>query len=168
MGNTQNIIIRKMTAEDIDAVHQIEELSITPPWTKQGFADGLANENAVFYVAEVCALTEPDCRQHENGKVQKDGSVVGYCGLYFAADEGEITNVAVHPDWRKRGIADQILDAVLADACERNLAQIFLEVRASNDPAKKLYEKHGFESQGIRKNFYREPKEDAIVMSCRV
>lgn len=144
----QQMIIRKMKPEDIDAVHEIECLSITPPWTKQGFADGLANENACFYVA------------------QTDVQVVGYCGLYFAADEGEITNVAVHPAWRKQGIADEIISAVLKDAQEKKLTQIFLEVRASNVPAQKLYEKHGFEPQGVRKNFYRNPKEDAIIMAC--
>lgn len=148
MKNNSSILVRKMTNRDVDAVHEIELLSITPPWSRQGFVDALANENAVFYVAEA------------------EGQVVGYCGLYFAADEGEITNVAVMPDWRGCGIADQILEAVFEDAKEKQLSQIFLEVRASNIPAQKLYEKHGFTSCGIRKNFYREPKEDAIVMMC--
>lgn len=160
MSETQTVIVRKMTTTDIDEVHQIEQMSITPPWTKQGFADGLANENAVFYVAEVNHLA-----QREENDTQSR-RIVGYCGLYFAADEGEITNVAVDPMWRKRGMADRILQSVLTDAREKNLSQIFLEVRASNTPAQKLYEKHGFEPQGIRKNFYREPKEDAIVMCC--
>ena len=145
----QSSKIRKMTVLDVEAVHEIECLSITPPWTKQGFEDGLANENAVFFVAE-----------------STDGKILGYCGLYFAADEGEITNVAVHPDCRRCGIGDQIIEAVSADAKERGLARIFLEVRASNVAAQRLYEKHGFVAQGIRKNFYREPKEDAIVMAC--
>lgn len=146
MSEIKDMIVREMTVQDIDAVHQIECASITPPWSKQGFADGLANENAIFFVAET------------------EGTVVGYCGLYFAADEGEITNVAVDSQWRQRGIADRILEAVFEDADRKQLSQIFLEVRASNIPAQKLYEKHGFESQGIRKNFYRDPKEDAIVM----
>lgn len=148
MKETKKCLVRKMLASDIDAVHAIDIQSITPPWTKQGFSDALANENAVFYVAEIC------------------NKVVGYCGLYFAADEGEITNVAVDPKWRSRGIADQIIDAVTADARARQLTQIFLEVRESNLPAQRLYEKHGFLSVGLRKNFYREPKEHAIVMFC--
>lgn len=145
MQNSRAIVVRQMTLADVDAVHQIETLSITPPWTKQGFVDGLANENAKFYVAE-------------------QNQIVGYCGLYFAADEGEITNVAVSPECRGRGIADAIIEHVLMDTCVMGLSQIFLEVRASNIPAQGLYQKHGFVSQGIRKNFYREPKEDAIVM----
>lgn len=148
MKKNSSILLRKMTDSDVDAVCEIELQSITPPWTRQGFADALANENAVFYVAEI------------------EKTVVGYCGLYFAADEGEITNVAVLPDWRGHGIADQILNAVFEDAKDKALAQIFLEVRSSNIPAQRLYEKHGFTSCGIRKNFYREPKEDAIVMMC--
>lgn len=146
----QNSRIRQMSASDITAVHQIECLSITPPWTEQGFAGALANENACFYVAESLDSYE----------------ILGYCGLYFAADEGEITNVAVHPKHRREGVADQILATVLQDAVQRKLSQIFLEVRASNTAAKKLYEKHGFEFQGVRRNFYRNPKEDAIVMAC--
>ena len=145
MQNSRAIVVRQMTLADVDAVHQIETLSITPPWTKQGFVDGLANANAKFYVAE-------------------RNQIVGYCGLYFAADEGEITNVAVSPECRGRGIADAIIEHVLMDTCVMGLSQIFLEVRASNIPAQGLYQKHGFVSQGIRKNFYREPKEDAIVM----
>ena len=147
MEDLTKVTVRKMLETDIDAVHEIEVQSITPPWTKQGFADALKNENACFYVAET------------------DG-VVGYCGLYFAADEGEITNVAVSSAWRKKGIADQILKAVISDGKDKNLTQIFLEVRQSNISAQKLYEKHGFASVGVRKNFYRDPKEDAIVMMC--
>lgn len=146
----QNSKIRKMVPEDIPAVYEIECRSITPPWTKQGFVDALANENAVFYVAE-----------HLEKK-----HILGYCGMYFAADEGEITNVAVHPDYRKQGVADQIIAAILQDGVQKGLTQIFLEVRASNAPAQKLYEKHGFKGQGVRKNFYRDPKEDAIVMAA--
>lgn len=152
-SSSKNVLIRQMYMRDVDAVHEIETQSITPPWSKQGFIDGLTNENAVFYVAESNA-----------NSIEK--KVLGYCGLYFAADEGEITNVAVLPEYRGNGIADQILAEVLLDAKSRELTQIFLEVRASNIPAQKLYEKHGFTSQGIRKNFYREPKEDAIVMMC--
>lgn len=165
MGKNRNIRVRKMNLSDVDAVHEIELLSIAPPWTKQGFADALANENAVFHVAEVCTDGDEETVSQMEHSI-KEPEIVGYCGLYFAADEGEITNIAVLPDWRGRGIADQILDVVFADARGKKLSQIFLEVRASNAPAQKLYEKHGFTSCGIRKNFYREPKEDAIVMVC--
>lgn len=163
MQSSRTIVVRKMNLSDVDAVHEIENLSITPPWSKQGFVDGLANENADFYVAEAI---EEVIQNADSGSAMCDSKkrVVGYCGLYFAADEGEITNVAVLPKCRGNGIADQILTAAFADAREKGLAQIFLEVRASNIPAQKLYEKHGFVSCGIRKNFYREPKEDAIVM----
>ena len=91
---------------------------------------------------------------------------VGYCGIYLSLDEGEITNVAVRPECRKQGIADAILDTAFMEAQKRGAEKIYLEVRQSNIPAQQLYEKHGFESCGLRKNFYRKPTEHAIVMCC--
>ena len=151
-----DVKVRKMNLADVDAVHAIEVASITPPWTKQGFEEALANENACLYVAEVRHALESG----------ETAEVVGYCGIYFAADEGEITNVAVAPAWRKQGIADKILAVVKVNAKMSGYATIFLEVRESNIAAQKLYEKHGFVAAGLRKNFYREPQEHAIVMSC--
>lgn len=157
MMGEDTLFIRRMTESDIAAVHEIERLSIAPPWTRQGFVDGLRNENAHFYVAEA---------ERSGDGAEQERQVVGYCGLYTAADEGEISNIAVHPQWRGMGIADQILQTVLTDARENGTTQIFLEVRESNVPAIQLYEKHGFAAQGIRKNFYRDPKEHAVVMCC--
>ena len=180
--NKCRVLIRNMLETDIEAVYEIETQSITPPWSRQGFADALANDNAVFYVAEICDemhsasnwngdCISPSSEQEADGnrpvlKNEQKKKVVGYCGLYIAADEGEITNVAVSPAWRGMGIADQILAVVRGDAKVRQVARIYLEVRESNLPARNLYEKHGFEAAGLRKNFYREPTENAIVMMC--
>lgn len=160
------IKVRKMNLSDVDAVHEIDIKSITPSWPRQGFVEALQNENAVFYVAEVCL--GKDSKTESAGRKDVDASVmvVGYCGVYFAADEGEITNVAVDPAWRKLGIADKLLAVVLANAKLSGCATIFLEVRESNLSAQRLYEKHGFENMGLRKNFYREPQEHAVVMCC--
>lgn len=139
--------ISKMTEDDLDQVAAIAAAVFLRPWSRQGFADALPMENAFFLVAK------------------EGGQVLGYCGLYMAFDEGEIINVAVAPGFRKRGIADSMLGELLTQAGKKGVHRFFLEVRVSNIPAIRLYEKHGFTRQGIRKNFYAESHEDAYVMN---
>ena len=145
----QKLIIRKMQPEDVPAIAALEAACFSEPWSEQAFLDALKQPEALMMTA-----------------IGMGNNPMGYCGIYLSADEGEITNVAVYPDHRKQGIADAILTEVLSKAQKRGAQIIYLEVRESNLPAKKLYEKHGFESCGIRKNFYRKPTEHAIVMSC--
>lgn len=145
----QKLVVRKMQPEDASAVAALEAECFSEPWSEQAFLDALKQPEAMMMVA-----------------VGMGNNPMGYCGIYLSADEGEITNVAVRPDHRKQGIADAILTAVFSEAQNRGARIIYLEVRESNIPAQKLYEKHGFLSCGIRKNFYRKPTEHAIVMSC--
>lgn len=145
----QKVIVRKMQPEDIPAVAELEAACFSEPWSEQAFRDALKQPEALMMTA-----------------IGMGNNPMGYCGIYLSADEGEITNVAVRPDHRKQGIADAILTAVFSEAQNRGTRTIYLEVRESNIPAQKLYEKHGFVSCGIRKNFYRKPTEHAIVMSC--
>ena len=93
-----------------------------------------------------------------------EGCVVGYAGLQVVLDEGYIDNIAVEPNARRHGVADELLD-VFCRFGEANLAFLTLEVRASNAPAIALYRKHGFEEAGRRKNYYTKPAEDAIIMT---
>ncbi len=146
-GKKQTIVIREMQVKDVSAVAVLEAMCFSEPWSEQAFLDALKQTEALLLVA-----------------VGMDDKPLGYCGIYLSADEGEITNVAVCPDYRKRGIADAILTAVFAKAQKRGTQTVYLEVRESNISAQKLYEKHGFVSCGIRKNFYRKPTEHAIVM----
>ncbi len=139
--------VRKMTKEDLDQVAAIAALAFVKPWSRQGFAEALPMENACFLV------------------VDDNGSVAGYCGLYMAADEGEIINVAVKPDFRRKGIADQLMKALLTEGIRNGVCRFFLEVRVSNSAAIRLYQKHGFVKQGIRKDFYKEIHEDAYIMN---
>ena len=142
------MILREMLIDDLEQVMEIERELFHVPWTREGFFTFLTREDAMFLV------------------VEEKGQILGYCGLLMVLDEGDITNVAVRPDYRKQGIADAILTEVLSEAWKRGAQTIYLEVRQRNIPAQKLYEKHGFVSCGIRKNFYRKPTEHAIVMSC--
>lgn len=145
----QKLIIRKMQPEDVPAIAALEAACFSEPWSEQAFLDALKQPEALMMTA-----------------IGMGNNSIGYCGIYLSADEGEITNVAVRPDYRKQGIADAILTEVLSEAWKRGAQTIYLEVRERNIPAQKLYEKHGFVSCGIRKNFYRKPTEHAIVMSC--
>lgn len=138
-----------MTESDVPHVAAIEAESICPPWSEQGFLSALAQPGSLFLVAET-----------ENG-------IAGYCGMYTAADEGEITNVAVSRRYREKGIGNRLMETAVSAAAERGLTQIILEVRESNLPAVKLYTRHGFCPCGKRKNFYHDPDEDAVVMICQ-
>lgn len=141
-----NIIVRVMTSDDIDQVIEIEEEAFSSPWTRKGFEESLSYDYSRFYVAT------------------NDKQVVGYIGTYCMFDDVDITNVAVRGNCRRKGVANKLLEAVLGYSLEKKLSYINLEVRPSNIPARKLYEKYGFEEIGIRKNFYTKPVEDGIIM----
>ena len=138
--------IREMTVDDVEAVAALEADIFSMPWSKQGFADTLCREDVLFFVA------------------REDERVLGYVGVYCTADEGEITNVAVAKDARRRGVGQALLQLLIEKMAQRGITRIVLEVRVSNDPAIRLYERHGFLVVGTRKNFYEKPVEDAYVM----
>ena len=141
--------IRKMTEADLDQAASIAAGSFSQPWDRQGFAEALPLENACFLVSV------------------KYDVVLGYCGLYMAADEGEIINVAVRSDSQRKGIADQLMRSILAEGRAYGVRRFFLEVRVSNWNAIHLYESMGFRSCGIRKQLYDLPTEDGMVMEFR-
>ncbi len=142
-----SIKIRGMSSDDIPEVAEIERATFSEPWSGKGFAESLAQEYNLFLVAQA-----------------PDGSILGYCGLYLAVDEAEITNVAVREANRQSGIGDALLGALLREAEQRGARLVYLEVRVSNQAAICLYRKHGFAPFDIRKGFYRWPDEDALVM----
>lgn len=130
--------------EDIAQIAEIEKLCFSLPWTVEQLKTQLG-ERYVFLVAS------------------ENDEVLGYVGLMTVLDEGYISNVAVSPNHRRRSIADTLIEKLCSRAQE--LAFITLEVRESNVPAIKLYEKHGFKNVATRKNYYDKPKENAIIMT---
>ena len=124
-------IIRSMTAEDVAKVASLEAEIFSQPWSENAFLDSLCLPDTIFLVAE------------ESGVIQ------GYIGMYLAADEGEITNVAVNPACRRRGIGEGLLTEMKKRAADHKIARIVLEVRVSNEGAIRVYEKQGFSSVGI-------------------
>ncbi len=153
------LIVRIMRPEDRAEVAAIERLCFSCPESEESLSlyDG---ERGVGYVvvdfpeeSHLCTMCAPRPEQ-----------VIASGTVFFAPDEGQIINIATHPDHRRRGAAGMALDALLADARRRRFSLLSLEVRVSNVPAISLYESRGFTVAGTRKNFYRCPNEDAYVM----
>lgn len=139
--------IVKMQARHIEEIAEIEKLSFSKPWSFEALAEELSNPLAVFLVAVF------------------EGKTVGYAGMHHIIDEGYITNIAVHPDYRRRGIATALINELDAYARKGGLALLTLEVRCSNTVAIDIYRRAGFDEAGRRKGFYDEPKEDALIMT---
>lgn len=141
------ITVRPMTEADLSAVAALEAATFSMPWSADGFAAALLRPDTVFLVA---------CGEE----------LLGYAGVYCTADEGEITNVAVAEDARRRGIGRMLLEALRARLGAQRIDRIVLEVRVSNTAAIRLYETCGFTIAGRRRGFYERPVEDAYVMVC--
>ncbi len=137
--------IRSARLGDVPAVHAIEQEVFADPWSTQDFRDCVAAD-ALFLIAEVA------------------GEVGGYVVALDAADEGEILNLAVAPEGRRKGLGRALVEAILGLLQDRDVSHIYLEVRESNAPARALYAAQGFREVGRRKAYYRRPVEDAIVL----
>lgn len=141
------MIIREMEIEDLEQVMPIEEECFSVPWTENGFLTFLIRQDALFLVAE------------------EDDGILGYIGILTVLDEGEITNVCVRPSARRRRVGARLLEELLGRMEAVGVTVIHLEVRESNAAAIALYEKFGFVRDGLRRDYYEEPKEDALLMS---
>jgi len=140
--------IRPARESDLYQIAEIEKQCFSLPWDE----DMLRIQLGERYVFPVAADGE---------------EILGYVGMQYVLDEGYISNVAVAPQHRRKGIADMLLSALHSEAEKLDLSFISLEVRASNTPAISLYEKHGYIEEGRRKNYYEKPREDAIIMTRR-
>lgn len=134
----------------LDAAAEIERECFPDPWSKDEMAAALRNPAFSCFGGYL------------------DGKLVSYVMISIASDECEILNVAVKPAYRRRGIGESLLSKALYHAKKKGAETVWLEVRKSNAPAKALYEKLGFSKAGTRKNYYRKPVEDAIIMMSRL
>ena len=140
------ITVETMTAAHVSQIAELEKLCFSDPWNEQSVASELENPLSLWLVAV-------------------DGNrVAGYVGSQSVMGEADMMNVAVHPDYRRQGIAEGLITALVDKLRENEVYCLLLEVRASNDPAKSLYGKLGFVEVGRRKNYYRNPKEDALIL----
>lgn len=136
-----------MREEDIDQIVEIEKLSFATPWSKDAFYNEINKNQFATYV------------------VLEDGEkIIGYCGAWIVIDEAHITNIAVLPEYRGKKLGESILSKIMEVAREMGAISMTLEVRVSNIVAQNLYRKLGFENGGIRKNYYTDNQEDALVM----
>ena len=126
---------------------EIEKQCFSMPWTEEQLESQLPDDRHIFIMAE------------------DEGRVLGYVGMMYVLDEGYISNVAVRSECRRQGIADALIAALERQCRSRELAFVTLEVRSGNEPAIKLYSKHGFIPVGLRRNYYDKPTEDALLMT---
>ena len=138
--------ICEMNARHVTRIAALERECFSDPWSEKSVASELENQLALWLVAV-------------EGEI-----VVGYVGSQTVMDETDMMNVAVHPDSRRRGIAEMLVTALVEALKQLGSRCLTLEVRASNEPAKSLYEKLGFSQVGLRKNYYRNPREDALIL----
>ena len=140
------MMIVPMNESHVAQVAELEKICFSDPWSEKSVASELSNPLSCWLVAE------------------EDGQVAGYVGSQTVIDESDMMNVAVHPDHRRKGIAEKLVVELVEALKKRESHCLTLEVRASNEPAKALYEKLGFVRVGLRKNYYRNPKEDALIL----
>lgn len=141
------LTLTPMEERHLDALAELERVCFSSPWTRAGLAAELQNPGAVFFVAELAS------------------SVAGYAGMSCVLDECYVDNVAVFPEYRRRGVGRALMDRLTAAARGRDASFVTLEVRASNAGAIALYTQSGFRKAGQRPGFYSAPKEDALILT---
>lgn len=145
--NDNEYIIRQMDKKDIEQVERIEKEIFSIPWSAHSFEDAAMTKENIYLVCEC------------------NGAIAGYCGLWTVLGEGNITNMAVDKEYRKKGIGEALMKEMEKRGRQKDVDIFFLEVRQSNAAARRLYDKMGYKEIGTRKRFYERPVEDAIVMS---
>ena len=141
-------IIRRMTMADVDGVAAVEAATFPTPWSRDAFASEMKNVAARYLVAE------------------KDGKIIGYAGAWIIIDESHITNIAVLSEYRGQGIGRRLTEGLMQYLSNLGAAYATLEVRKSNEVAQNLYVSLGFIKLGVRKRYYEDNGEDALLMVC--
>ncbi len=140
-------IFRNMTEQDVAQIAELEKKVFSDAWTSTGIYETFCQNQAFVAVAE--------CNEE----------IVGYCIIYYVMDEGEIARIAVDEKVRRQGVGRGLLDLVCECCKMQNVHRLLLDVRESNEGARRFYEQYGFTVDGVRKNFYDQPKENAVLMS---
>jgi len=144
------LIIRDMQEDDIPVILEIEKVSFTAPWYKQDFLNEMYKKDVLSKVAVF------------------DENIIGYTCVNYHAHKSHILNLAVHPDFRRQGVATRMMEEVIGELKKRGCVFMFLKVRVSDTGAQRFYELLGFKVEGIRKKYYGNPDEDALMMIRRL
>lgn len=139
-------MIRRMEERDLPAIAELEKLCFSESWSYSILEAGIHSPYDVYYVFE------------------QDEKILGYCNLRVLAGEGEVQRIAVHPDSRRLGLGRKMMDAMVKYAIQEGVYAISLEVREGNRAARNLYESYGFSGEAVRKAYYHNPTEDAVIM----
>ena len=145
----ETITVRPMVMTDVDGVMAVEHDSFLTPWSRSAFEEELAQNRLARYIVAV-----------------ENGAIVGYAGTWLVINEAHVTNVAVSSQRRREGIGRLLMQKLMELARENGMESMTLEVRVSNAAARHLYDQMGFVAAGIRKNYYSETKEDALILWC--
>lgn len=140
------MIIRKMEAKDVSAIAALEQVCFSDPWSESSIASELVNPLSYWLVAE------------------EGGCIAGYVGSQSVLDAADMMNIAVSPDFRRRGVGQALVEALIDYLQQKRVIALLLEVRVSNAAAIALYQKLGFEQVGCRPRYYRNPREDALIL----
>jgi len=140
------MVIREMVESDLAQICFIERETFSEPWSEEDFRNSFTKQNNGYLVAEA------------------QEKIIGYCGFWGIAGEGYIYNVAVRKEFRRQQVGFLMLKELIKKASDKGVTALTLEVRCSNEAALQLYDRLGFESLGVRKEFYSKPKEDAVIM----
>lgn len=165
-ASNKRIIVRRALASDLDAVEETERLCFPVPWSRESLRHDIEeNPLACVLVAELCTDRKeaegegPSADEEENHPIY-----AGYADLWLIAGEGQLNNIAVLPTMRRLHVGRTLMEALLDFLKEYDAFEMSLEVRVSNEPAVRLYESMGFETAGVRKEYYEDNGEDALVM----
>jgi len=150
IGGMDKLIIRDMRGDDVSDVLGIEQISFSSPWTEQFFLNEIYRKNAFSKVAVF------------------EETVVGYICANYQLHESHVLNLAVHPDFRRRGVATLLMNEIMRELKKKGCVFMYLKVRLSNTNAQKFYELSGFKAESIRKKYYGDPDEDALLMMGRL
>lgn len=142
--------VRSMKIADGEAVSELEKQAFSDAWSEKSILETLEQPQAFILVAE------------------SGDEIVGYCIVYFVLDEAEIARIAVKSSRRRQGVGQELLRATCRICIQRGIARLLLDVRESNSGARTFYSEFGFEEDGVRKNFYQNPQEHAVLMSMRI
>lgn len=145
----ETITVRPMVMTDVDGVMAVEHDSFLTPWSRSAFEEELAQNRLARYIV-----------------AEENGMIVGYAGTWLVINEAHVTNVAVSSQRRREGIGRMLMQKLMELARENGMESMTLEVRVSNAAARHLYDQMGFVAAGIRKNYYSETKEDALILWC--
>ncbi len=154
------LVVEPMREPDVASVAAIERMVFSMPWSSNAFGYELrANPLSHYYVARTRSVKPGP------GADGLDPSIVGYGGFWMMLDEAHVCTLAVRPDWRRRGVGELLLSAMIGEAAALNAGVVTLEVRVSNLAAQSLYSKYGFGAAGLRKGYYSDNHEDALIMT---